>query len=132
MEVTSPIVVENPRNVTLTNITVTDPLTGLNATIASLAPGTSETYTQTYVITQADLDAGTVVNTATASFTYQEQAYESNASVTLTAQEAKEECCGGFNILDPANLFLGGLALLALLIAALLSGGDIIAPINFK
>jgi len=132
VEVTYTIVVENTGNVTLTNITVTDPLTGLNATIASLAPGTSETYTQTYVITQADLDAGTVVNTATASFTYQEQAYESNASVTLTAQEAKEECCGGFNILDPANLFLGGLALLALLIAALLSGGDIIAPINFK
>ena len=44
---------------------------GLNAvmsrwTIATLAPGGVETYTRTYTVTQTDVDAGQVVNTATA------------------------------------------------------------------
>ncbi|MCA1800588.1 MAG: DUF11 domain-containing protein, partial [Actinobacteria bacterium] len=60
------IVVENPGNVTVSNITVTDPLTGLSTTIVSLAPGASQTYNESYTITQADLDAGSVTNTATA------------------------------------------------------------------
>ncbi|MCA1800652.1 MAG: DUF11 domain-containing protein, partial [Actinobacteria bacterium] len=60
------IVVENTGNVTVTNITVTDPLTGLSTTIASLAPSASQTFNESYVITQADLDAGSVTNTATA------------------------------------------------------------------
>jgi uncharacterized repeat protein (TIGR01451 family) len=64
--ITYTIVVENTGNVTLSNINVTDPLAGLNETIVSLAPGASETYTPTYAITQADLDAGSVVNTASA------------------------------------------------------------------
>ena len=39
---------------------------------------------------------------------------------------SEEKCCDGFNILDPANLFLGALALLALIIASLfLGGGDL-------
>ena len=37
------IIVTNTGNVTLTNILVTDPLTGFSQTIASLAPGTSRT-----------------------------------------------------------------------------------------
>src|SRR5690606_4604834 len=40
--------------------------TGLNQTIVSLAPGAVETLTTTYTITQADLDNGSVLNTATA------------------------------------------------------------------
>ncbi|NLV46054.1 MAG: DUF11 domain-containing protein, partial [Candidatus Hydrogenedentes bacterium] len=64
--ITYTIVVENTGNVTLSNINVTDPLAGLNEAIVSLAPGASESYTPTYAITQADLDAGSVVNTASA------------------------------------------------------------------
>jgi uncharacterized repeat protein (TIGR01451 family) len=64
--ITYTIVVTNSGNVTLNNITVTDPLTGLNTTILSLAPGSSQTYTEVYTITQSDLDAGFVTNTATA------------------------------------------------------------------
>ena len=67
------ILVTNTGNVTLTNVVVTDPLTGLNTTIASLAPGASQTLTETYTLTQADLDgagkAGSdhdIDNTATA------------------------------------------------------------------
>jgi uncharacterized repeat protein (TIGR01451 family) len=64
-------VVTNAGNVVLNNITVTDPLVspitcpGGNP-IPSLAPGASQTCTGSYAITQADIDAGSVPNTATA------------------------------------------------------------------
>ena len=127
--ITYTIVVENTGNVTVSNVTVTDPLTGLDATIASLAPGASETYTQTYTITQADLDALSVVNIASAAFSHAGQENEATASATVTAQEAEEDCCSGFNLFDPANLFLGGLALLALLLVSLFTGGDVLSKI---
>ncbi|MEI2422283.1 hypothetical protein V6O07_18525, partial [Arthrospira platensis SPKY2] len=60
------IVVQNTGNVTLSDIVVTDPLTGLSTTIASLAPGASQTFNESYTITQADLDAGSLTNTASA------------------------------------------------------------------
>jgi uncharacterized repeat protein (TIGR01451 family) len=59
----------NAGNVTLTNVTLTDPLaTVVGGPIASLAPGASDdaTFTATYAVTQADIDAGEVINTATA------------------------------------------------------------------
>jgi uncharacterized repeat protein (TIGR01451 family) len=62
------IVATNTGNVTLTNVTVTDPVvSGLVCTPAngsSLAPGASMTCTATHTITQADLDAGHFANTA--------------------------------------------------------------------
>ncbi|MBK6285215.1 MAG: hypothetical protein IPF54_23520 [Draconibacterium sp.] len=64
--ITFTINVENTGNVTITGIAVTDPLTGLNTAIASLAPGAKQTFTQTYQITQANLNSGSVTNTATA------------------------------------------------------------------
>ncbi|MBK6285217.1 MAG: hypothetical protein IPF54_23535, partial [Draconibacterium sp.] len=65
--ITFTINVENTGNVTITGIAVTDPLTGMNTAIASLAPGAKQTFTQTYLVTQANLNAGSVTNTATAS-----------------------------------------------------------------
>ncbi|MFC1893291.1 DUF4382 domain-containing protein [Chloroflexota bacterium] len=64
--------VTNTGNVTLTNVTVTDPnVTVSGGPIASLAPGASDstTFTASYTITQADIDAGSVDNTATATGT---------------------------------------------------------------
>jgi uncharacterized repeat protein (TIGR01451 family) len=63
--------VSNGGNVTLSNLIVTDALAGATVSggpIASLAPGASDTssITATYVLTQADVDAGRVINTATA------------------------------------------------------------------
>jgi uncharacterized repeat protein (TIGR01451 family) len=61
--------VTNTGNVTLTNVTINDPhtgLTGLTCPDPTLAPGASETCTATYLTTQADLTAGSIVNTATA------------------------------------------------------------------
>lgn len=70
--------VQNLGNTTLSAITVSDTLVTLvcptsgNATIATLAPGASETCTGSYIVTQADLDSngggdGDIDNTASAS-----------------------------------------------------------------
>ncbi|HEY9616502.1 MAG TPA: hypothetical protein V6C64_06665, partial [Microcoleaceae cyanobacterium] len=61
----------NNGNQTLTNVVVTDPLTGVNQTIASLAPGASQNILASYTITQADIDNngggdGDIDNKATA------------------------------------------------------------------
>ena len=62
--------VTNTGNVTLTDITVTDPLAGtVTCPAGSLAPGETATCTASYTLTQADVDAGEVVNTATATGT---------------------------------------------------------------
>ncbi|WP_332820019.1 DUF7507 domain-containing protein, partial [Sphingopyxis sp.] len=66
--------VTNTGNVTLTNVTVVDPLTGQNISGVTLAPGASQTYDTSYVLTQADLDNngggdGDIDNTATADST---------------------------------------------------------------
>jgi hypothetical protein len=49
----------NTGNVTLYQI-VTDPLTGLNTTIASLNPGSSQEFNQNYTVTQNDITNGSV------------------------------------------------------------------------
>jgi uncharacterized repeat protein (TIGR01451 family) len=64
--------VKNIGNVPLTNVTVTDPLVTVSGTaIPTLAVGASDstTFTATYVITAADVLAGKVENTATATGT---------------------------------------------------------------
>ncbi|MCV2446176.1 SdrD B-like domain-containing protein [Paracoccus sp. DMF] len=62
------LTVTNTGNVTLTNVTVADPMLGAIAgsPVAVLAPGASRVLRADYELTQADLDAAEVVNTATA------------------------------------------------------------------
>ena len=50
----------------MTNVKVVDELTGDEWEIASLAPGASEEFDTSYTVTEADILAGSVVNTATA------------------------------------------------------------------
>ena len=50
------VTVTNTGNVTLTGVTVVDPLTGQNISGVTLAPGASQTYNTSYTLTQADLD----------------------------------------------------------------------------
>ena len=60
-------VLTNTGAVTLTDVAVDDPKTGpVGCPTATLAPGASTTCTATYPITQADVDAGSVDNTARA------------------------------------------------------------------
>ena len=82
--ITYTIVVENVGNVTLTDISVTDPLTGLIESIASLSPGESDSFTTTYTIIQNDLITGEVENIAYAQFTFAGENYEEEARVTVT------------------------------------------------
>jgi uncharacterized repeat protein (TIGR01451 family)/gliding motility-associated-like protein len=60
--------VENTGNVTVSDITITDPKVIITGGPITLAPGTNDasTFTATYILTQADLDAGQVNNLATA------------------------------------------------------------------
>ena len=65
------VVVTNSGNVTLTDVSVTDPLTGQNLTGLTLAPGESQEFLTSYTLTQADLDNqgggdGDIDNTVTA------------------------------------------------------------------
>jgi uncharacterized repeat protein (TIGR01451 family)/gliding motility-associated-like protein len=62
--ITYTIVVENSGNLTLQDVVVTDPMTGLETVIPALEPGRSERYTETIVVTPADLERGEIENTA--------------------------------------------------------------------
>ena len=65
-EIAYKITVLNDGNVTISNIEVTDDLTGDKWTIASLAPKTSEEFTTKYTVTEEDVLKGEVLNVATA------------------------------------------------------------------
>lgn len=64
-QITYTVTVANTGNVTQHNVVVTDPkLTPTQKTCASVAPGGSCVLSGTYTVIQADVDAGTVSNTA--------------------------------------------------------------------
>ncbi len=65
-EIDYTITVTNDGNMTLTDVKVTDTLTGLDETIESLAPGESKTFETSYTVTEADIEKGEVENTADA------------------------------------------------------------------
>ncbi|RNL60655.1 DUF11 domain-containing protein [Nocardioides marmoriginsengisoli] len=70
--ITYTITVHNAGPATAHDVSVTDPLAGLStitpASVATLAPGDDAEFTATYTVKQSDVDNGSVVNTATASF----------------------------------------------------------------
>ncbi|MDO5334672.1 MAG: hypothetical protein Q4F23_01145, partial [Coriobacteriia bacterium] len=63
-KITYTITVTNVGNVTITGVQTEDRMTGLSEQ-TTLAPGESATYTTDYVVTDADLKAGKIDNTAT-------------------------------------------------------------------
>jgi uncharacterized repeat protein (TIGR01451 family) len=82
----------NTGNVTLNPVTVTDPMPGLSAVTcpsSSLSPNASETCTASYTTTQADVDAGSLSNTGTATGTPPTGAnVTASSSVTVPAQQS--------------------------------------------
>ncbi|MFS1302356.1 beta strand repeat-containing protein [Streptosporangium longisporum] len=94
--ITYAYLVTNTGNTTLTGVDVTTTAftgtgtpTAIVCPVTTLAPQDSTTCTSTYVLTQADVDAGTVVNTATATGTPPTgpavTSDASTATVTITA-----------------------------------------------
>jgi len=77
------ITVQNIGNVALNDITVGDPLAGLEATVASLAPGATAVFTALYTVTPQDVERGQVINLATAT-TRDAEGNEVDAEDTLT------------------------------------------------
>ncbi|WP_262487580.1 tandem-95 repeat protein [Chitinophaga rupis] len=68
ISITYTFTITNTGNVTLHNVTVSDPMLGLNKTITgNFLPGASITETTVYMLTQADRDNGSVSNTASVS-----------------------------------------------------------------
>ena len=59
------VTVTNDGNLTLTDVVVTDELTGDTWEVGTMVPGDSKTYTATHVVTEDDILAGKVVNVAT-------------------------------------------------------------------
>lgn len=83
--------VKNTGNTTLTGVGVSDnKIPSVSCPESTLAAGASETCTATYTVTQADVDAGSVTNTATASGTDPDSNVVSSSpsSVTVLASDA--------------------------------------------
>jgi uncharacterized repeat protein (TIGR01451 family) len=80
------ITVKNTGNVTLTSGTIIDSkFKDFNNTFSLLAPGKSKDFTYTYTVTQDDVNAGNIVNTATASNIISARGINpNNVSVTKT------------------------------------------------
>ena len=140
-------VVTNTGNVTLTNLAVSDVMVGaVSCPVAPLAPGTAATCTATYTLTQADVDAGHVANTATVSATPPTGAAVSstdsvdtivpvNASVTLakhagipTGVTAGSTIPYTFVVTNTGNVTLGSIQVDDPLVASVVCLATTLAP----
>jgi uncharacterized repeat protein (TIGR01451 family)/LPXTG-motif cell wall-anchored protein len=61
------LLVKNTGDVALTNVRVIDEMLGIDETVTKLGVDETKTYTGTYTVTEADEDAGKLINIATAS-----------------------------------------------------------------
>jgi uncharacterized repeat protein (TIGR01451 family) len=83
--------VTNTGTTTISGISVSDNLiSSVSCPDSTLAPGVSETCTGSYTVTQADVDAGSVTNVATASGTssHSQPVTSNSATVTVPASNA--------------------------------------------
>jgi uncharacterized repeat protein (TIGR01451 family) len=78
------LVVTNDGNVTISGVTITDPLAGTlscdRSQPADLAAGATMTCNGSHAVTQAELDAAPFTNTASASGTYEGKPIDSNSA----------------------------------------------------
>ena len=104
--------VTNSGNVTLSKVTITDPMTGLSSincgggtnVIASLTPTASGSCTATYTTTAADVTAGSITNVGTATATTPKGSHvSSNGSLTIPATGQPFTCTSPTNFLSQGN-----------------------------
>ena len=132
--------VKNIGNVALYNVTVSDPMLVVSGgPIAVLQPGEedSATFTGVYAVTQADVDAGTIVNiaTATADNLVGGPVSATDGDVVVAAAVEGEgegegeppACCAGFDLLNPATWIMGLITLISLILS-LIFGGEVVRP----
>lgn len=122
--VTYRFTIRNTGNVTLTGVTIADPMPGLSTitytwpgNAGSLAPGERATATATYRLTAGDAAARTLTNTATTS---SEQAPTAEDTVELTGPPPPSAVALAFTGADP--LLGTGVALAAMLAGLVLMG----------
>ena len=82
--ITYSYLVTNTGNVTITGLLVADPQLGPVTCTATLAGGASVTCTATYVVTQADVDAGSITNTGTVTGTTTAGDVSASHEITVT------------------------------------------------
>ena len=131
--ITYAFTVTNTGNVTLSNITLSDPdATVSGGPIASLAVGASDstTFTASYTLVQADIDAGSFTNSATASGT--DAGGNPVVSVSDDPTDANNiDPDGDGNPSDPTVTDLGASASLAVTKSGTLNdGGDGVANVG--
>uniref|UniRef100_UPI00047C3D2A DUF7507 domain-containing protein n=1 Tax=Algoriphagus mannitolivorans TaxID=226504 RepID=UPI00047C3D2A len=63
--ITYTLTVTNTGNVTMSNVTISDPLTGLNQVLGTMAPGQVISVVTTYTVTIGDLEGSNLLNVAT-------------------------------------------------------------------
>ena len=114
--ITYTYVVENTGNVTMNDVSISDVHSGSGtlspftpANVTSLAVGASTTFTATYTITQADIDAGApITNTATANATPTSGTYTpATDDETVTADAGAPEIIFNKTASDTTNLAVG-------------------------
>jgi uncharacterized repeat protein (TIGR01451 family) len=132
-------VVSNSGNVTLNALAVTDDrITSVTCPVTTLAPGASTTCTGTYLITQADLDAGTVTNIAAANVVpAQGSVGPANAQATITAVQdralslVKSSTTASYNAVDqtvPYSYLVTNTGNITLTDPVIVSDDRIVAP----
>ena len=91
--VTYTVVVKNEGNVSVKAGKLTDDHVELSGKTFAFAPGETQTFKYTYTVTQADIDAGKIVNVVTANATAErgDDPEEVEATATVTTEEAEPE-----------------------------------------
>jgi len=91
--ITYTFLIGNPRGAVISNSTLTDPALGLTNSVCTgaIQGGRSASCTAQYVTTEADVTAGSIVNTATASIFIGETSVDVEAEATVQLSQTVED-----------------------------------------